>query len=681
MENYKNHKKAERLLRIHAEVLEMLVKGASIRELFSKMLSLVDQMLQDISSSIMIIEENGLYLRPIAGPHLPVDWLKGIDPLRIGEKVGSCGTSAFLGKRVIVENIETDPLWERGRGLALSFGLKACWSEPIKSEMDKVLGTFAIYSYEPRSPSHEEIELIESIANLAAMIIQKNITEKTLRESEEKYRILFENANDAIFVVQDQLIKFPNPKAVELAGYSTEELTKIPFVDLVHPEDRALVIDRHIRRLSGEENLPNTYSFRVVNKTGDEILIELSSVTITWEGRHATLNFVRDITQQKKIETQLQVAQKMEAIGTLAGGIAHDFNNILGIILGYAELAADDIPEWDSVRNKLGEIRIASLRAKEVVRQLLSFARKSEIKKRPTNLISVVKESLNLLRSSIPRSIEIRQNITEEVDSILADPTQMNQILINLCTNSNHAMPEGGILEVRLKNVEVDEDEAAKYPELMPGRYVNLTVSDTGQGITHELKDRIFDPYFTTKEIGKGTGMGLSVVHGIVKSHQGAIFVDSDFGHGTTFSLFFPVVKEEAIPDLEIDENLPEGNERILLVDDEESIVYIGRLRLERLGYEVETVMNPVEALELFRAGPDRFDLVITDMTMPQMNGDQFITEVLKIHPKMPTILCTGFNEKIDEERAMTIGICKYIEKPINGNKFAKVVRKVLDEN
>ncbi|MBU0769060.1 MAG: response regulator, partial [Proteobacteria bacterium] len=637
-------------------------------------------MLQDISSSIMVMEDNGLYLRPIAGPHLPVDWLKRIDPLRVGKKAGSCGTSAFSGRRVIVENIETDPLWERGRGLALSFGLKACWSEPIKSEKDKILGTFAIYSYEPRSPSHAEIEVIESIANLAATIIQKNIAEKTLRESEEKYRLLFENANDAIFVAQDQLIKFPNPRTLELAGYSTEELAKIPFVDLVHPEDKALVVDRHIRRLSGEEDLPATYSFRVINKTGDEVLIELSAVTIIWEGRQATLNFLRDITQQKKIETQLQEAQRMEAIGTLAGGIAHDFNNIIGIILGYSELAVDDVPELNPARRKLEEIRKASLRAKDVVRQLLSFARKSEIKKKPTNLIPIVKESLNFLRSSIPRSIEIRQNIPEDVDSILADPTQMNQVLINLCTNANHAMPEGGILEVSLQNVELDGDMAVNYPDLKPGRYVNLTVSDTGQGINLELKDRIFDPYFTTKEIGKGTGMGLSVVHGIVLSHKGAIFVDSEIGHGTTFSLFFKVVKEEAVSELEVDEKLPEGNEKILLVDDEESIVHVGRLRLERLGYEVETIMNPVEALELFRASPDRFDLVITDMTMPQMNGDQLVKEVLKIHPDMPIILCTGFSEKIDAEKAKTIGVRKYIEKPINSSKFAKIVRKVLDE-
>ena len=680
MENYKKHKKAEGLLRIHAEVLEMLVKGASIQESFSKMLDLVDQMLEGISSSIMVMEDNGLYLKPVAGPHLPVDWLKRLDPLRIGRKAGSCGTCAFSGRRVIVENIETDPLWERGRRLALSFGLKACWSEPIKSEKDKILGTFAIYSYEPRSPSHAEIEVIESIANLAATIIQKNIAEKTLRESEEKYRLLFENANDAIFVVQDQSIKFPNPRTLELAGYSAEELAKVPFDDLLHPEDKALVVDRHIRRLAGEEDLPTTYSFRVINKIGDEVLIELSAVPITWEGRKATLNFVRDITQQKKIETQLQEAQRMEAIGTLAGGIAHDFNNILGIVLGYAELAMDDVPEWNPAWHNLGEIRKASLRAKDVVRQLLSFARKSEIMKKPTNLIPVVKESLNLLRSSIPRSIEIRQNIPEDVDSILADPTQMNQVLINLCTNAHHAMPEGGVLEASLKNVELDEDAAAKYPDLKPGRYVNLTVSDTGQGINPELKDRIFDPYFTTKEIGKGTGMGLSVVHGIVKSHKGAISVDSDIGHGTTFSLFFPVVKEEAVSEPEMDEKLPEGNERILLVDDEESIIYVGRLRLERLGYKVEARMNPVEALEIFRADPDRFDLVITDMTMPQMNGDQLVKEVLKIHPDMPTILCTGFSERIDEEKAKSIGIRKYIEKPINSSKLAKIVRKVLDE-
>jgi len=369
----------------------------------------------------------------------------------------------------------------------------------------------------------------------------------------------------------------------------------------------------------------------------------------------------------------------MESVGTLAGGIAHDFNNILGIILGNAELAMDDVPEWNPAKFNLKEIRTASLRAKDVVRQLLSFARKTRLEKKPTNIVSIVKESLKLLRSSIPTSIEIHRNISADIDTILADPTQINQVLINLCTNANHAMPDGGIIDVILKSVELNENVTAQYPDLNPGRYVSLTVSDTGHGIPKEDMDRIFDPYYTTKDVGKGTGMGLAVVHSIVKEHNGIITVKSEPGKGTTFTIFFPAVDKEAVVESEPYEKLPMGNEKILFIDDEESIVNIARQMLERLGYEVDAKMSSIEALELFRFKPDQFDLVITDLTMPKMTGDKLVREILTIRPDIPVILCTGFSEKIDEKKATALGATDYIEKPVNQHDLAFKVREVLD--
>jgi PAS domain S-box-containing protein len=513
-------------------------------------------------------------------------------------------------------------------------------------------------------------------------ITERKRAEKALRQEEEKFRTFFEESPFGISVIDESgEYKYINPKFIEIFGYTLKDIPtgnewfKKAFP---HSEYRHLAISawrNDLKKSNFGESRPRT--FKVTCKDGSEKIIHFKPVTL-----EAGSQFViyEDITNQEQLEDQLRQAQKMESVGTLAGGIAHDFNNILGIILGNTELAMDDIYEGNPARFNLQEIRKATLRAKDVIRQLLSFARKTSLEKKPTNIAPTIMESLKLLRASIPASIEIRRNITKDLDTILADPTQINQVLINLCTNADHAMPDGGILEVNLKNVELDEDSNTQYSNLDSGRYVNLTVTDTGQGINPEIMARIFDPYFTTKEIGKGTGLGLSVVHGIVKSHGGEISVGSELGKGTTFRIYFPVIEEEAVKESEPDKELPTGNERILFIDDETSMVHIGRKGLERLGYQVEAKSSPREALELFHANPDQFDLVITDMTMPQMAGDQLVQEILKIRPDIPTILCTGFSEKIDKEKVKQIGIRQYIEKPINRSDLAKVVRNVLDE-
>ena len=508
-------------------------------------------------------------------------------------------------------------------------------------------------------------------------ITERKMAEEALRESESKFRSLFDVSPQAISLTELETGKLidVNHKLCELTNYSKEEILGLnaPEVGLYRESERIKFLKA--LRPSGEVK-----GFEMDFKTKDNSVLhaEIFARIIQIAGVSYILSVCHDRTEKKSLEAQLRQAHKMESIGTLAGGIAHDFNNILGIIIGNAELALDDISEENPARLNLEEIRTAGSRAKDVVSQLLSFARESNMEKKPVNIAPIVRESLKLLRSSIPKSIEIHQHITEDADTVLADCTQINQILINLCTNADHAMPDGGVLEICIENVEIDEDTSARYPNLDPGRYVHLMVSDTGRGIPSEEIDRIFDPYFTTKEVGKGAGMGLAVVHGIVSKHNGKIFVDSELEEGTTFNLFFPTTGGDPVAELPIDENPPRGKERILFVDDEESIVYVGRTRLERLGYQVETKTDPVEALALFRDKPDEFDLVITDMTMPRMTGDRLVKEILKIRQDTPTILCTGFSEKIDEEKAKEIGIRQYIEKPVNRSDLAKMIRKVL---
>ncbi|HIJ56815.1 MAG TPA: response regulator [Deltaproteobacteria bacterium] len=415
-------------------------------------------------------------------------------------------------------------------------------------------------------------------------------------------------------------------------------------------------------------------------KDGSVLHILVFSKHIRIYGEDLTVTVLFDVTERKWLESQLQQAHKMEAVGTLAGGIAHDFNNILGIIIGNTELAIDDVPEWNPARHNLNEVHKACIRARDVVRQILTFSRQAGPQLKPAKISPIITESLKLIRSSIPSTIEIRQNISNEFDTVNANPTQINQILLNLCANAAHAMEEkGGVLEVTLENVTFHEESVKPKPELSPGVYVKLSVRDTGHGIKPENLDRIFDPYFTTKEVGKGTGLGLAVAHAIVKNHGGVITVASKIDEGTEFQVFLPICGIEVETDIETNKSLPKGNERILLVDDEKEIVATVRMLLERLGYDVTDSARSIDALENFRNDPEAYDLVITDMTMPHMTGDQLAKEILDLRPDIPVILCTGFSERINNQVAKDIGIRELLMKPIMLAELANTIRQVLD--
>jgi nitrogen-specific signal transduction histidine kinase/CheY-like chemotaxis protein len=391
---------------------------------------------------------------------------------------------------------------------------------------------------------------------------------------------------------------------------------------------------------------------------------------------------LRDDSERKKLETQLQQAQKMEAIGTLAGGIAHDFNNILAGIMGYTELALLDTPEGNRASQNLKQVLKSGNRAKDLVKQILAFGRKTDADRKPLEVGPIVKESLKLLRASLPTTIEFNHNIPGNLGKVLADPTQIHQVLMNLCTNAAHAMQKsGGILEVSLADIEFDKDRALQNLGLPAGPYLQLTVKDTGSGMTPEVMERIFDPYFTTKEKGGGTGLGLAVVHGITRDHRGAISVQSEQGKGSTFDVYLPVIRKDEIPHESVEEPLPKGHERALFIDDEQSLAEIGKEMLTRLGYKVVAKTNSLDALEFFRTDPDQFDLVITDMTMPQMTGEKLAQNLMSIRPDIPVILCTGYSEMMTEEKAKEMGIKGFAMKPLIIRDLASSIRKVLDKD
>jgi len=475
----------------------------------------------------------------------------------------------------------------------------------------------------------------------------------------------------------------------QVTGYERGELENnrvVAYGDLIEASHRDKVWDEVQSALSVKNHFELKYP--IINKQGHVRWVWEKGIGVGGnDDDTATIDhidgFIMDITKEKNMEAQLQQAHKMEAIGTLSGGIAHDFNNILGIILGNMELAMDDVPEWNPARLNLQEIKIATLRAKDVVRQLLSFSRKTQVKRKPIEINELVRESVALLRASIPTTIEIRSDIPENLPAINADATQIQQIILNLSTNGAHAMEnDRGVLGISLDAVSLKkESEPHPYFKKMPqGEYVRLTVRDTGQGIAPDIMEKIFDPYFTTKDVGKGTGLGLAVVHGIVSNHDGAIAIDSTPEKGTTIHVIFPAVSSVPAASVPMEDAPPGGNEHILFVDDEPTLLKMARQILERLGYTVTLHENPQNALAQFAQTPQAFDLVISDMTMPGLAGDELARSLLNIRPDLPIILCTGFTERINALGAANLGIKKFIEKPLNRHELAVAVREVLDK-
>jgi PAS domain S-box-containing protein len=520
-------------------------------------------------------------------------------------------------------------------------------------------------------------------------ITERKRAEEELRDSEEMNRRLIESLTDAILVRGRELVTFANPAALRLfRAAAMEELVGRRYLDLIHPDDRAVSAER-VRRNMEEGWAAPPREHRIIALDGAVVDVESTGVLFKHRGGAHVFGVFRDISARKqadlekaKLETQLRQAQKMEAIGTLAGGIAHDFNNILSVIIGNAEMLgmSEEISPSTS-RENVAPILAASSRAKKLVSQILTFSRQGEQQKLLISLKPVIKETIEFLRSSLPSTIQLKQYINPQAGTILADPTQMQQVLMNLCTNAAHAMEgSAGELKIELENATITEADSRMTADVEPGSYVKMSVSDTGHGMEARVRERIFDPYFTTKGPGKGTGLGLSVVHGIVKSHGGMIQVYSEPGAGTTFRVYFPRTDGLERDEARIPEPLPRGTEKVLMVDDEPELADLGKRMLAHLGYRVDVRTSPLEALELFRADPERFDAIITDMTMPHLTGLNLAREILAIRPTLPIILCTGFSEQADEAKSHSAGVHSLLFKPLVISELANALRTALDE-
>ena len=517
-------------------------------------------------------------------------------------------------------------------------------------------------------------DLSKGVTFTALDITYLKTKESELLESEEKYRTMMEAMDDAAYICSSEyLVEYMNPSMIKTTG---RDATGEPCHQVIHGLDEKCPWCIHEKVINSEY-----INYEVVSPKDNKAYYISNSPISHTDGSISTLAIFRDITEFKKMETNLQQAQKIEAIGALAGGIAHDFNNILFPVIGFAEMLKEDLPENSDLHKNVDEILAGANRARDLVQQILTFSRQNEEDIQPLKPHLIIKEVSKLIRSVIPTSIEIKKFIDPKTLPILADPTQIHQVAMNLITNAYQAIQESvGVLTIRLQNI-ADADIPKHNLKLGNGPHILFSIGDTGIGIDKFALEKIFDPYYTTKPKGKGTGLGLSVVHGIVTKYGGDIIVNSSLEHGTTFDIYLPAIKNVVKSEQHFDmKPIPMGNERILLVDDEKEVLLVEQMILERLGYMVEFKDNSIDALEAIKASPDAFDLIISDMTMPNMTGDKLAQKIMEIKPTLPIIICTGFSERISLEKIKLIGVKALLMKPIIKSKIAITVRKVLDE-
>lgn len=689
-------RKAEALLTDEKAVLESIASGAPLPDILAALCRRIEARLPGALCSVLLVEEGRV--RHGAAPSLPEAYNRAIDGAAIGPKVGSCGTAAYAGKPVIVSDIAADPLWEDFRDLALSHGLRACWSTPVLDAAGAPAATFAVYYREPRSPSEADLAVADAAAHLASIAVARERSERSLRESEARLRTLIEHAPDAIVVFDADAGRFVdcNERACRLFGLPREALLRKGPIDVsppTQPDGRPsaeAAPERIAATLAGEAQ-----AFEWTHRTaaGQDVPCEIRLVRFPSASGRLLRGSIVDISERKRaeearrrLEAQLQQIQRHESLGVLAGGIAHDFNNLLMGVLGNAELALADTPPDSPAVESLRGVEDAARRAAELAAQMLAYSGRGRFAVRPVDLSALVEESRRLVQGAVSRKAEVAYDLAPGLPPVEGDPTQMRQVLLNLARNASEAVGEGpGALTIRTGVVDFDPagpGVAYAHEEAEAGRYAFLEIEDTGHGFEPETAARIFEPFFSTKRAGRG--LGLAVVHGVVRGHKGAIEVRGAPGGGAAFRILLPFAEKQAeaaapsgareAPDAERRAGL------VLLADDEDRAREVARRMLERAGFEVLPARDGRDALDKFRERASDFRAAVLDVTMPRMDGREARAAMLGLRPDLPVLLISGFDalDAAGDGRGEAGAI--FLQKPFGAADLVAKLREVLGE-
>jgi len=680
-------KACEALSLLDKAVLEMIMAQRPLAGVLDTLCLKIEEESPDLVCSVLLLAPDGLSLRDGAGPSLPSSYRQALDGAKIGPRVGSCGTAAYRQQPVVVVDIENDALWADYKHLALPHGLRACWSMPISSHSGAILGTFACYYREPRSPSAYHLQLIDRATHLAGIAIEHQRAKTELREAETRYRTLVERLPAITYVAEagvEGRWQFVSPQIETMLGFSAEEWTSNPglWLSRVHEEDREIALGAE-RRLQ-ETGEPYKAEYRMRARDG-KILWFRDEATLL-RGAASSVPVMQgvlyEITENKRLEEQLRQAQKMEAVGQLAGGVAHDFNNLLMVIEAHIDRIRDRLTPNDPLYADAAEVHSAVNRAASLTSQLLAFSRKQLLQPRVLDIPVVLNGVARMLARLLTENIHLKIEIEPQLARVRVDQSQLEQALVNLAVNARDAMPDGGTLTIQAGSAQFDEAQSWRHCSVQPGKYVLLAVTDTGTGMDSETQARIFEPFFTTKGPGKGTGLGLPMVYGVIKQSGGAISVYSEPGKGTTFKIYLPLCEAEATP--EVSETLMagevNGTETILLVEDQVAIREVASAYLAGLGYDVLAAPDGEAALRIAETRQNRIDLVVTDIVMPNMGGRELATHIRRLHPQTKVLFMSGYPDFAVRQAEGLSEHADVLQKPFSLKSLAGKARSLLDD-